>query len=58
MATEIRFSQGDLNLNKLKIDEKYKKLHRDERMVKCKVFLNINQMIHMKAIEIAGKFLP
>lgn len=37
IATEIRFSQVDLNVSKLKIDEKYKKLSRDERMIKCKV---------------------
>ena len=39
IATEIRFSQVDLNVNKLKIDEKYKKLSRDERMIKCKVLI-------------------
>ena len=37
IATEIRLSQVDLNVSKLKIDEKYKKLSRDERMIKCKV---------------------
>jgi hypothetical protein len=40
LATEMRFSQIDLNLNKLKINEKYQKLNHDERLLKCKVNSN------------------
>jgi hypothetical protein len=35
----------------MKINEKYKKLHKDETIGKCK-------LLHIKAIEIAAKYLP
>ena len=41
MATETRFSQSDLSeiRSSMKIDQKYKKLNHDERLLKCKVLL-------------------
>ena len=37
IATETRFSEGNLDLTVLKISEKYNKLHKDTQMSKCKV---------------------
>jgi hypothetical protein len=37
IATETRFSEGSLDVTILKINEKYKKLHKDEKIKKCKV---------------------
>lgn len=51
IATETRFSEFDEDLDSLKIIEKYKKLHKDETISKCK-------LLHLKAIELAGKHLP
>ena len=51
IATETRFSEFDEDLDSLKIIEKYKKLHKDETILKCK-------LLHLKAIELAGKYLP
>jgi hypothetical protein len=45
MATETRFSQTDLSdmRGNMKIDQKYKKLNHDERLLKCKVPLVLSR---------------
>ena len=51
LATETRFHELDEDLETMKINDKYWKLHHDQEIRKCKI-------IHLKAIEIAGKYLP
>lgn len=40
IATETRFSEGNLDVSTLKISEKYQRLHRDQAIAKCKVLLS------------------
>jgi hypothetical protein len=42
----------------MKITEKYQRLNNDGIILKCKVIFQLKKVLHLKAIELAAKYIP